>query len=87
MNCNTMLPSKGLRHLDSGGLGAGLEGVGQAALAAVLAVLVEGHLKQTCEKPSRMQKEGTARTKIPAPHSAEGHSRRRRLILPSESTL
>ena len=31
-------------HLDSGGLGAGLEGVGQAALAAVLAVLVEGHL-------------------------------------------
>jgi len=26
-------------------------------------------------------------TKIPAPHSAEGQSRRRRLILPSESTL
>ena len=39
-----MLPS-GLRHLDSGGLGAGLEGVGEAALAAVLAVLVEGHLQ------------------------------------------
>ena len=31
--------------LDGGGLGAGLESVGQAALAAVLAVLVEGHLE------------------------------------------
>ena len=33
-----------MQRLDGGGLGAGLEGVGQAALAAVLAVLVEGHL-------------------------------------------
>lgn len=32
-------------HLDSGGLGTGLEGVGQATLAAVLAVVVEGHLE------------------------------------------
>ena len=31
-------------RLDDGGLRAGLELVGQAALAAVLAVLVEGHL-------------------------------------------
>ena len=33
--------------LDSWGLGARLESVSQAALAAVLAVLVEGHLKTT----------------------------------------
>ena len=33
-----------LRYLDDGGLGARGEGVGQATLAAVLAVLVEGHL-------------------------------------------
>ena len=32
------------KRLDDGGLRAGLELVGQAALAAVLAVLVEGHL-------------------------------------------
>ena len=31
--------------LHDGGLGARLEGVGQAALAAVLAVMVECHLK------------------------------------------
>ncbi len=31
--------------LDDGGLGARLELVGQAALAAVLAVLVESHLR------------------------------------------
>lgn len=30
--------------LDSGGLGAGLEGVGQTTFSAVLTVLVEGHL-------------------------------------------
>ena len=33
--------------LDDGRLGAGLELVGEPALAAVLAVLVEGHLKTT----------------------------------------
>ena len=32
------------KRLDDGGLGTGLELVRQAALAAVLAVLVEGHL-------------------------------------------
>ena len=32
------------KRLDDGGLGAGLELVRQATLAAVLAVLVEGHL-------------------------------------------
>ena len=41
-------------RLDSGGLGAGLEGVGQAALAAVLAVLVEGHLFEQVSQSLRI---------------------------------
>jgi hypothetical protein len=40
-----MPPSYSHICLNSGGLGTGLEGVGQSALAAVLAVLVEGHLQ------------------------------------------
>lgn len=49
-------------HLDGGGLGAGLEGVGQATLAAVLAVLVEGHLQRTTSRLATVnseRKEGT----------------------------
>lgn len=72
------------KSLHSGWLRAWLELVRQPALAAVLAVIVEGHLGMPMrESPNVIE----MLTKIPAPHSVVGHSRRRRLILPSESTL
>jgi hypothetical protein len=66
----------------------GSECVGQSTFAAVLAVLVEGHLKDI--KSYDLIRKIGRRTKTPAPQVAVGYSRRRRLIwpkLPSESTL
>ncbi len=74
------------KSLDSRRLGARSERVRQTALATVLTVLVEGHLHETLLMITFLF-QGMGLTKIPAPHSGEGHSRRRRLILPSDSTL
>jgi hypothetical protein len=73
-----------------GGSSSGIEHVSKMAETTVLSIRVVGH-EDTCGVRLLLAESISDRRKetinVPAPHEAEGHSRRNRLIFPSESTL